>query len=144
VAFLTDNDVAAEVADALGLGGPTDLPAEILAAVHKANLDAQADIVAALVGNRGYTYAQAQQWDQAGTYNGDIATYYVLIRSGGSVASSDAQINRFDRRKDLMTAGVTIGNVAVDPGDPAAAERGGVGSGAFDTSGMTFGPDVEW
>jgi hypothetical protein len=144
VAYPTDADVKSRLADALGLDSPADLPAPLADVASAANLEAKRLWQGEMVAGRGYTQAQAETADQAFGWVADMAVYFALLRAGGSTALTDAQLARFDRRKELPNLGLTYNGDAVDPGDPAAAERGGVGSGAFDTAGMTFGPDVEW
>ena len=53
---------------------------------------------------RGYTGAQIESWDSRGRYVLDQAIFWALTRATGLGNYTDANINKYDRRKELMDA----------------------------------------
>lgn len=138
MAFLSDEQLTASVAEALGLTDPALLPVQWADIIPKANHDAQADIIGTLVDGRGYSLTVAQTFDQSEAFNRAIGVYWALTFGGGLHNLPDATIKRFDRRGELKTVGVLVGGVV--PVDPDTAGQSiHIGSGRLKTSGNIFG-----
>lgn len=129
MAWIDGDTLATAVKQALGKPAfETDSPWPAIATAAAEN--AKQTIVAALAG-RGYTAAQAEEWDAAATYQRDIGLYFAFTDAGAGSAPetyNPAFVNAKDRRAELLTVTLTAGGEVITPDNvfaPAPSISGG-------------------
>jgi hypothetical protein len=140
--FTTAADVKGAVAAALNLSVDS-LPSSWDAVIADARTAAYNDILGTFLA-MGYTQAQVDAWDFGKPMEKDQALYWALVRAPSLHNLSVDYVSQLDRRKQMAASVLVTGGKDVDPGGLPDSPEGEVTSGAFDTSDMTFGPDVQW
>lgn len=120
-----DDDQAKQAVAAQLMQEPTALPAAWDTIIPAANNDAYRDIQAALLG-RGFSQAQVDAWDRGAAFQTDLASFWSFSRAGVLSPLDAVALRNLDRRKELLTAVVTVDGVVVNPGTSAGqASYGG-------------------
>lgn len=134
--FVTDAVVLGRVCDLLGVN-VGNLPPKWQTIVQNSNTSAYQEILGRLI-TRGYTPAQINLWDRGAEFQTDLALFWSLTKGGALSNYSDVFLKALDRRKDLDTVILFIGQAWKATGDTP----GTIGSGAVSGSGDVFGTPI--
>lgn len=135
--FVTDAVVLGRVSDLLGVN-VSNLPPKWQTLVQNSNTSAYQEILGRLI-TRGYTPAQINAWDRGAEFQTDLALFWTLTKGGGLANYSDVFLKALDRRKDLDTVILFVGQQWKATGDTP----GTIGSGALDGSRDRFGVPID-
>jgi hypothetical protein len=94
---------------------PAELPNTVWdPLIRQANRSAYWEIVTKL-GARGFSQAQADQWDRGLEFQNAIGAWWAFQLGGGLEGADDKFIAKLDRRKELEAIPITIGGVIAAP-----------------------------
>lgn len=124
--WISDDQLKQKLADILQVD-VADFDSIKSSTITDSNNAAWNDILSILVA-RGYTMAQVDAWDQRVVYNTDIAMFWAFVKGRLPIADGTMQVDKLDRRKELLEMVLLIGGVPVLPG-PADAGNNAVSGG---------------
>ncbi len=132
-----------DVKDILKLSEDGTLEPYWLRLIEKARQTGYTDLTEILLG-RGYTIAQLDAWDNREVYNRQQALFWLYTESSLGIGYDDKEINKLDRRPQLLKAAtIMVNGVPVVPGGPADT-GGSVGGGLISECGYRINGSTEF
>jgi hypothetical protein len=107
--------------------------------INRSNITAWKDIQGILLA-RGFLMSQIDSWDRREEFLRDLGMYWALTRGAGAHDYSDAMINKLDRREELRTLVLQIGQESRNP----TRSEGTIESGDLDESRDRYTRKTTW
>ena len=131
-----------DVKDILKLEEAATLEAYWTRLVEKARQTGYADLTEILLG-RGYTIGQLDAWDNREVYNRQQSLFWLLTETSWGIGYDDKEINKLDRRPQLLKAAtIMVNGVPVAPAGTDAS--GGIGGGVICEDGYRINGSTEF
>jgi hypothetical protein len=142
VAFISDDDIKKKLADQLKVTPERLTAAEWTTIITDSNASAKNFILTKLYA-RGYSLTQINGWNSLEEYQTDIALFWCLVKGATAELHSvdPTFIKMLDRRNELETLDVLIGDGIVVPADELVG--GEVSAGSLDTTEDRYSRDME-